>query len=84
MTKGILDAVNSMMVDILATMACKDYEQRRSRAAQGIARRKARLGDNAYLGRLENKERNEEILVANAREEEKARNKKLETKGPSN
>ena len=61
MTKGILEAVHSMMVDILATMACKDYEQHRSRAAPGIAIRKARLGENAYKGRLENKERNEGI-----------------------
>ena len=38
MTKGILDAVNCMLIDILATMACKDYEVRRQRSAHGIAK----------------------------------------------
>ena len=55
MTKGILDAVNNMLVDILATMACKDYELRRQRSAQGIAKARA-MG--AYKGRPENTERN--------------------------
>ncbi len=54
-TQGILDAVNSMLVDILATMASKDYEMRRERAAQGIEKAKAR---GAYKGRQENVERN--------------------------
>ena len=58
MTKGILDAVNNMLVDILATMACKDYELRRQRSAQGIAKAKT-MG--AYKGRPENIERNNGI-----------------------
>ena len=55
MTQGILDAVNNMLMDILATMACKDYELRRERSAQGIAKAKAA---GAYRGRPENTERN--------------------------
>lgn len=55
MTKGILDAVNNMLMDILATMACKDYELRRERSAQGIAKAKAA---GAYRGRPANTERN--------------------------
>ena len=55
MTQGILDAVNNMLMDILATMACKDYELRRERSAQGIAKAKA---TGAYRGRPENTERN--------------------------
>ncbi|WLS81261.1 recombinase family protein (plasmid) [Erwinia pyri] len=41
LTSGILRAVNSMMIDILATMARIDYETRRARQAQGIERAKA-------------------------------------------
>lgn len=41
LTSGILRAVNSMMIDILATMARVDYETRRARQAQGIERAKA-------------------------------------------
>ena len=58
MTKGIMNAVNNMLIDILATMACADYELRRQRSAQGIA--KAKL-ENRYRGRPENVERNEGI-----------------------
>lgn len=58
MSKGILDAVNCMLIDILATMACKDYELRKQRSAQGIAKAKAH---GAYKGRPENIERNNGI-----------------------
>jgi DNA invertase Pin-like site-specific DNA recombinase len=40
LTSGILRAVNSMLIDILATMARQDYETRRKRQAQGIERAK--------------------------------------------
>ena len=40
-TAAIMQAVNTMLLDILATMACKDYEQRRERSAQGVAKAKA-------------------------------------------
>lgn len=55
MTAGILKAVNNMLVDILAVMACKDYELRRQRSEQGTAKAKA---EGKYKGRPENKERN--------------------------
>ncbi|HGL4619118.1 TPA: recombinase family protein [Citrobacter koseri] len=41
LTEGILRAVNAMLIDILATMARVDYETRRERQRQGIARAKA-------------------------------------------
>ncbi|HDT6089096.1 TPA: recombinase family protein [Klebsiella pneumoniae] len=50
-TIGILKAVNSMLIDIMATMAREDYTKRRQRQAQGIARAKA---ENKYKGRPAN------------------------------
>lgn len=41
LTDSILRAINTMMIDVMATMARKDYEMRRERQAQGIARAKA-------------------------------------------
>ncbi|MDM7069941.1 recombinase family protein, partial [Enterobacter hormaechei] len=51
LTKGILRAVNDMLIDILATMARQDYETRRKRQAQGIKRAKA---EGLYTGREKN------------------------------
>ncbi|MDW2741481.1 recombinase family protein [Atlantibacter subterraneus] len=48
LTSGILRAVNDMLIDILATMARQDYETRRARQKQGIARAKAA---GIYTGR---------------------------------
>jgi len=39
-TDRMLDAVNRMMMDMVAAIARKDYEQRRQRQAQGIERAK--------------------------------------------
>ena len=47
-TARMLDAVNRMMLDMVAAIARKDYEQRRQRQAQGIAKAKKR---GAYKGR---------------------------------
>lgn len=47
-TGRMLDAVNNMMLDMLAAIARKDYEQRRERQSQGIA--KART-EGKYKGR---------------------------------
>lgn len=47
-TFRMLDAVNNMMLDMLAAIARKDYEQRRDRQKQGIDRAKA---DGKYGGR---------------------------------
>ncbi len=47
-TARMLDAVNGMMLDMLAAIARKDYEQRRERQAQGIAKAKT---EGKYRGR---------------------------------
>lgn len=53
-------AVNSMMLDVLAAVARKDYEDRRRRQAEGTARAKAA---GLYKGRPENKARNAAIAT---------------------
>ncbi|QRM39469.1 resolvase [Rhizobium rhizogenes] len=55
----MLDAINGMMLDMLAAIARKDYEDRRRRQAQGIASAKAR---GEYKGRPEDKKRNSAIV----------------------
>lgn len=50
-TKGMIAAVNGMLLDILAVVARKDYEDRRRRQAQGIAKGKA---EGVYKGRPAN------------------------------
>jgi DNA invertase Pin-like site-specific DNA recombinase len=47
-------AINAMMVDMLAAVARRDYEDRRRRQAQGIERAKAA---GVYRGRPEDKGR---------------------------
>jgi DNA invertase Pin-like site-specific DNA recombinase len=54
----ILDAVNAMMLDMLAAIARKDYEDRRRRQAEGVKAAKAR---GRYRGRPENTKRNDAI-----------------------
>ncbi len=41
-TASIMKAINNMIIDIMAAMARKDYLQRRERAAQGMAKAKAK------------------------------------------
>jgi DNA invertase Pin-like site-specific DNA recombinase len=53
-TQGLLDAVNRMLLDMLAVVARKDYTDRRRRQAQGIAKLKAEGG---YKGRPVDAER---------------------------
>lgn len=50
-TTRMLGAVNAMLLDMLAAVARKDYEDRRRRQAQGIEKAKA---DGAYKGRATN------------------------------
>ncbi len=50
-TQRMLTAINSMMLDMLAAVARKDYEDRRRRQSEGIA--KARMGGK-YKGRTPN------------------------------
>jgi DNA invertase Pin-like site-specific DNA recombinase len=45
---SVLQAINSMMLDMLAAIARKDYEDRRNRQMQGIARAKV---EGKYAGR---------------------------------
>lgn len=49
-TKGMIAAVNGMLLDMLAVIARKDYEDRRRRQAQGITKAKANA-INVYTGR---------------------------------
>jgi DNA invertase Pin-like site-specific DNA recombinase len=63
-TERMLDAINRMMLDIMAAIARKDYEQRRQRQAQGIA--KARM-EGKYRGRQRDeakRQRIRELLAA--------------------
>jgi DNA invertase Pin-like site-specific DNA recombinase len=54
-TARIFAALNAMMLDMLAAVARKDYEDRRRRQAQGITKAKAA---GAYRGRPEDTARN--------------------------
>jgi len=54
-TARMFASINDMMLDMLAAIARKDYEDRRRRAAQGIEKAKAK---GAYKGRKEDTERN--------------------------
>lgn len=58
-TARMLEALNGMLLDMLAAIARKDYDDRRRRQAQGIA--KAR-GAGKFRGRPEDAERNAAIL----------------------
>lgn len=55
----MLDAINGMMLDMLAAIARKDYEDRRKRQAQGIAKAKS---EGVYKGRPEDTDRNVSII----------------------
>lgn len=59
-TGRMLDALNGMMLDMLAAIARKDYEDRRRRTAQGIAKAKA---DGVYTGRKPDADKNRAILA---------------------
>jgi DNA invertase Pin-like site-specific DNA recombinase len=58
-TARMLDAINGMMLDMLAAIARKDYEDRRRRQGQGIVKAKA---EGRYRGRPEDTERNAAII----------------------
>lgn len=57
-TDRMFDGMNSMMLDVLAVVARKEYEASRRRRAQGMAKAKA---EGRYKGRPENVKRNAEI-----------------------
>ncbi len=58
-TAWMLEALNGMMLDMLAAIARKDYEDRRRRQGQGIAKAKA---EGSYKGRPEDTKRNAAIM----------------------
>jgi DNA invertase Pin-like site-specific DNA recombinase len=59
-TRRMFAAINAMLLDMLAAVARKDYEDRRRRQAQGIAKAETA---GAYRGRPEDVERNEGIAA---------------------
>lgn len=58
-TARMFDALNGMLLDMLAAIARKDYDDRRRRQAQGIAKAKSQ---GRYRGRREDTARNAGIL----------------------
>ena len=59
-TGRMFEAINGMLLDMLAAIARKDYDDRRRRQAQGIAKAKA---DGKMKGRPEDVERNKAIMA---------------------
>jgi DNA invertase Pin-like site-specific DNA recombinase len=57
-TGRMFEAINCMLLDMLAAVARKDYDDRRRRQAQGQAKAKA---EGRYKGRPEDAERNDGI-----------------------
>jgi DNA invertase Pin-like site-specific DNA recombinase len=57
-TSRMFEAINGMLLDMLAAVARKDYDDRRRRQAQGIAKMKA---EGKPTGRPEDTERNARI-----------------------
>ncbi|ESZ70322.1 resolvase [Mesorhizobium sp. L103C119B0] len=58
-TSRMADAINNMMLDMIAAIARKDYDDRRRRQKQGIEKAK---DEGKYRGRPEDKKRNNAIL----------------------
>jgi len=61
-TGRMLDAINGMLLDMLAAIARKDYEDRRRRQAEGIAKAKGTPGK--YRGRAMDTEKRKAIRQA--------------------
>ena len=59
-TESMFAAINSMMLDMLAAVSRKDYEDRRRRQGEGIAKAKT---EGLYKGRPEDKKRNAGITA---------------------
>ena len=58
--RSLLAAINSMLLDMLAAIARKDYEDRRRRVAQGIVKAKAA---GKYRGKPADTQRNADLLA---------------------
>jgi DNA invertase Pin-like site-specific DNA recombinase len=59
-TARMFEAINAMLLDMLAAVARKDYDDRRRRQVQGQAKAKA---EGRYKGRPEDTERNDRIAA---------------------
>ncbi len=59
-TGRMLSAVNGMLLDMLAAVARKDYDDRRRRQAEGTAKARA---TGLYKGRVEDRKRNDGIAA---------------------
>lgn len=59
-TARMMDAINGMLLDMLAAIARKDYVDRRRRQRQGIEAAKER---NAYTGRKPDTEKHEQVVT---------------------
>jgi len=57
-TNRMLSAINDLMLDMLAAVARKDYQDRRRRQKEGMTKA---IGQGKYLGRRENKDLQEKI-----------------------
>jgi DNA invertase Pin-like site-specific DNA recombinase len=57
-TSRMFEAINGMLLDMLAAVARKDYDDRRRRQAQGVAKAKV---EGLYKGRPEDVDRNDGI-----------------------
>ena len=64
-TSRIFEAINNMLLDMLAAVARKDYDDRRRRQAQGQAKAKA---DGKYKGRPEDTKRNDGIATLRSKQ----------------
>lgn len=58
-TARLYEAINGMLIDMLAAISRKDYDDRKRRQKQGIEKAKA---DGRYRGRRENTAKNNAIL----------------------
>jgi DNA invertase Pin-like site-specific DNA recombinase len=58
-TSRMFEALNGMLLDMLAAIARKDYDDRRRRQSQGIAKAKE---EGRYRGRPEDEQRNAAIM----------------------
>ncbi|TKF33085.1 recombinase family protein [Enterovibrio norvegicus] len=56
--KAVLDAINNMLIELMAAMARKDYETRRERQRQGIETAKA---NGKYKGKRADAERHQKV-----------------------
>lgn len=78
-TSRMLSAINAMMIEMMAAIARKDYEQRRERQAQGIAKAKR---EGRYKGRpvdLDLRRRVTQLLSAGLGIRDTARHAKCST-----